>query len=211
MRDHRFYVYVIESPSPQDLLNGSLEGRVLSESLNVSRIDSSYQLAVDEQTFEQAIGSNLNSIFWQDNYKRTPILHISAHGNQEGIALTNGAFIPWENFRNRLSEINSHFNGNLLVSLSACHGAYASRLSGAFGLTPYFALVGPTDITDLSDLAIGYSSFYHVIRKTWDLNQALNALKVSSCNNSFDMVYGTQFDHNYHKAMNSYFGNQLKF
>ncbi len=205
MSDQRFYVYIIESPSADDLLVNRLEGRVLSEALGVSGIDCNYQLAANPQTFNQSITLNLESIFMQDSYRRIPVLHISAHGNHQGVALTDNSFIPWENFYQRLLDINNKFNGNLLVSVSACFGAFAGQLITPNRPSPCFALIGPTMETELSDLAIGYSALYHNIKKTWNLEVAFNAMKIASGNQRFNLTLGNQANYNYQQSTQNFF------
>ncbi|CAV19065.1 Hypothetical protein VS_1882 [Vibrio atlanticus] len=190
MKDPRFYVYLIESPSAQDLLESALEGRTLTEALHVSGIDCSYYLAANYQTFDQALGQRLENTLFSDGHRRLPIIHISAHGNPQGMAFTDGTFIAWDALYHRLLNLNERFNGGLIVSVSACFGAYANQLLKPNQRPPFFALVGPTNSIALSDLAIGYAAFYHNIKKFWNIESAFNAMKMASGNHEFQITYG---------------------
>jgi len=50
------FVYVIESPSSSDLLDGRTEGRALTEALVLAQIPSWYSLVTDQVTLCSAIG-----------------------------------------------------------------------------------------------------------------------------------------------------------
>lgn len=54
------FVYVIESPSSFDLLDGRTEGRSLCEALTLSGISYFYSLATDRNTLLTALGNRLN-------------------------------------------------------------------------------------------------------------------------------------------------------
>jgi hypothetical protein len=82
----RFFVHIIESPADFDLLDGRTEGRVLLEALNLSSVPAAYSLVTTRTTLDEALGNRL--IQAADYYKRIPILHLSLHGNSQGIELT---------------------------------------------------------------------------------------------------------------------------
>lgn len=204
MNDHRFYVYIVESPSADDLFNNALEGRTLTEALRVSGIDYNYLVTANFNTFNIALGQNLESTLFHDGHKRSPIIHISAHGSPDGIAFTNGESITWESLYQRLADLNQRFSGGLIVSVSTCFGAFAERLLMPNRPAPFFALVGPTTSIELSDLAIGFSSFYHNIKKYWDINIAFNAMKTASGNQNFNLKFSQPMPLNYQQVMKTY-------
>jgi len=192
MADQRFYVYVVESPSSRDLLDRGLEGRVLTEALALSGIDFVYNVATDEETLVECLFTRFDETLQSDGYVRLPILHISAHGSNNGLQLTNKSFISWEVLKNRISAVNAMLGSTLIVCVSACYGSFAVRLAISDEASPFYALVGPSDNVALSDLAVAYSSFYHVLRKTWDLTVAHQAMVAASGNNTFQLHMGEQ-------------------
>jgi hypothetical protein len=88
------FVYVIESPSSLDLLDGRTEGRALCQALSLAEIPYWYSLVTDRESLGQAIGPRLVEA-WKTLGGKPPILHFSMHGNQEGVALTNREDFPF--------------------------------------------------------------------------------------------------------------------
>ncbi len=182
-----FYVHMIESPSPEDLLAGDLEGYVLSQALGLGRVDVAYHIAATKKTFWRALDDLLPRIN-SDNAKRWPILHLSAHGSQDGLQMTNTTeSIRWDEMTECLRQINDSLQGKLILAVSSCHGSYAIQEALKKGTQPYFALVGSGDKIPLSDLAVGFTAFYHILNKNWDLNLAHRAMITASGNPNFNL------------------------
>jgi hypothetical protein len=184
----KFYVHMIESPSPDDLFARDLEGQVLSQALGLSRIEVDYHIAASKATFWQALAELLPRIS-SDNTQRWPILHLSAHGSPSGLQLTNTTeSIRWTELTGYLQQINDLLQGKLILAVSSCHGTHAIQ-EALTGPKPYYALVASADTIPLSDLAVGFTAFYHMLNKTWDLNQAYNAMVVASGNSQFSLFW----------------------
>lgn len=195
MSEH-FFVHVVESPSSSDLLNNMVEGFVLYQALCTSRIDAGFLLAVNENSFWEAIGERLLSRIAADKFQRWPVLHLSAHGDRNGIALTNGQRLTWDTLGKYFRDLNQLLGGRLIVAMSSCEGAWA--IKAAFkSPVPFFAVVGPTCKIDLSDLAIGFSAFYHILSKKWNLQTSLDAMKVASGNENFYLKEGEKAKRDY--------------
>ena len=192
-----FFVHIVESPSALDVLDARLEGRVLYQAIDTSGVQSTYLVACDKETFWEAIGNRLLDAIAQDSYQRWPFLHLSAHGVQSGIELTNRDFVTWVELTGYLRRLNRVLQGRLLLSVSSCHGAYAVQEVLKEGDHPYFALVGPADQIPLSDLAVGFSAFYHILSKTWDLHGAFEAMKIASGSNKFRLFITEQVKKDY--------------
>src|SRR5689334_1005397 len=111
------FVYIIESPSAYDLLDGRTEGRTLGEALTLAAIPYWYSLAIDKATLTQALGPRLLEA-WRALGK-LPILHLSMHGNQDGVQLSSGEFISWHDLRNLLLPLNQALQGGLLICMSS--------------------------------------------------------------------------------------------
>ena len=123
-----------------------------------------------------------------------PIIHISAHGTEEGIILSSGGIVSWQNLKNILSPINEALNGGLLICMSSCQGFSACRMAMAEeeGRPPFYAIVGNTSTPLWSDTAIAYAAFYHLISKGCILINAVNAMKEASGDNNFLSILGTE-------------------
>ena len=197
-----FFVHIVESPSSSDLLEFDLEGNVLCQSLSVSGIDATYLLATDRVTFWEAIGKRFIERIKEDNYKRWPILHISAHGSHDGIALTRSDdFIRWKELTEYFRKINTIMKGALIITFSSCQGSYAAKEAVTAGASPYYALVAPARDVSLSDLAIGFSSFYHVLSKTWNIQKSYDAMKSATLNDAFQLYITKTLREDYKKYL----------
>ena len=186
----KFYVQIVESPHADDLFDGRTEGRMLSEALSLAEVKSRYRLAVNLDTFSRALSHDLGDAV--KNFG-LPLLHISAHGNEDGIELTQGAFLPWERVRELVLPINRAMNGRLGLCMSSCHGANACQAAmGEDGAEPFWFVVGPTEAVPWADLAIGYAAFYNRLFQGAHPKAACDALNAVSAESGF-VMFGVQF------------------
>jgi hypothetical protein len=173
------FVYIIESPAPADLLDGRTEGRVLSEALRLNGIAYEYSLAADMVTLVQALGDRLAQTWLK--HKQPPILHLSMHGNAEGVVLTNGHFLSWQDLRNQLLPLLRAMPNALLICMSSCFGYSGCRIAMYHDSEPHFwALVGHADTVDWTDAAVAYVTFYHLFFKGRSVPDCVDAMKVAS-------------------------------
>lgn len=182
----KFFVYIIESPSEIDIYHNTSEGIMLSQSLALQQIPCSLRTTISQNAFEAALKSGLEQqmrIF----PNLLPVIHISAHGNQDGIALSNGNLITWADLREYLLPINKALGHALLLCMSCCHGYSASRMAMEIGNTehPFFSMVGHLDSPTWSETAVAYSAFYHLLAKEYFVYEAVNAMKTASGNDGW--------------------------
>ncbi|MBT6045782.1 MAG: hypothetical protein HN561_15565 [Candidatus Scalindua sp.] len=182
----KFFVYIIESPSEVDIYHNTSEGILLSQSLGLQQIPCSLRTAISQNAFEAALKIGLEEqmkIF----PNLLPIIHISAHGNQEGVALSNGNLITWRNLREYLLPINRALGHALLLCMSCCKGYSASRMAMEIGNTehPFFSMVGHFGSPTWSETAVAFSTFYHLLAKDYYIHEAVNAMKVASGNDEW--------------------------
>lgn len=183
------FVYVIESPSALDLLDGRTEGRLLCEALQLAGIPHWYSLAASRATFVEALDARLKQAW--DQFRVPPILHLSVHGNERGVALTDGAFIPWYELRQMLRPLNQWMNGWLLITMSACYGSNGCVMAMHSEDEPTFwALVGNTGVATWSDAAVAFTTFFHNFYKGNGLDDCVERMKVASGDNNFVGVFG---------------------
>ena len=196
----RLSVHIIESPNPQDLMDGRTEGMLLKESLSLSETEHTYNLVTDLSTFEESIKKRFADAWLKNGFP--PILHLSMHGNGTGIGLTDSTFIDWQTLNMYLEPLNNASNGGLLVCLSTCVGANGIQMAmNNATVKPFWALVGNTEPISWSDSAIAYSAFYHNIFKKLGIEQATEAMRVASANNTFLMFKGDSVKANWHNNM----------
>ena len=101
-------VYIIESPSPRDLFEDRCEGQALSEALALAETDVYYRLAPNRETFSSALEFVIEDFHAKSGAgSAMPFIHISAHGDDDGIQLTDGEYFEWDDFRSSLERINT--------------------------------------------------------------------------------------------------------
>lgn len=187
----RYFVHIVESPSPGDLLNGRAEGRLLTEALSLAGIISVYNLAANYASFLEALSSRLGETMNEIN--GIPILHFSTHGNADGIELTDHTFITWAELRDLLVPINTVLNGGLVLCMSSCSGYNACRMAmQADAESPFFGMVGHTGTPPWSDAAVAFVTFYHRFFKGSPVPDAVKAMAIAAGDNGFREILGTQ-------------------
>jgi hypothetical protein len=183
---NNFFVHIIESPSAKDLLDNRREGLLLQEGLKMAGVAHSYCLAVDRNTFHEALYPKF-LVSLKGKYIKC-ILHISAHGNHDGIALTNG-FLSWHDLDNLLSPINKILENYMVVCMSSCVGFAGCKMAMKTSPPhPFFGLIGPTQEISIADTAIAFLTFYYRLSKGADVLTALEAMKISSGNVNFNSI-----------------------
>jgi hypothetical protein len=96
-----------------------------------------------------------------------PVLHISAHGNDDGIQLSDKTILNWNDLRDLLLPINKALKGALILCMSSCSGFLACTMA----MHPegenhvFFEVVGNTGSPTWSETAVAYAAFYHLLAK----------------------------------------------
>jgi len=184
------FVYVIESPADIDLLDGRLEGGSLCEAMRLAAIPHWYSLVTTPKSFEKSLGLRLHEALLQFN--QLPILHLSMHGNDKGVALTNGEFLSWENLRKSLTPLTNVMVGSLLICMSSCFGGSGCRMAMHEEKDqPFWALVGNSKSALWSDAAVAYITFYHLFFKGIPVEQCVERMRSASGDDNF-MVFSGQ-------------------
>ena len=117
----KFFVYVIESPSPVDLYHRRSEGKIIQQAASLNQIPCIVKTSINSEAFEAALKIGLKEAM--ETYPGLiPMLHISAHGYKEGIQLSSGEILNWPELEETFRPINQAFKGSLLLCLSCCEG-----------------------------------------------------------------------------------------
>jgi hypothetical protein len=159
-------VHIIESPSPQDLLDGREERTSIAQVLTQVGIDCRTYLAVNQEMFIKA----LFSAIIRTPTGRRPIVHLSMHGNREGLAFTSGERLSWAELAPRLEVANQNVKDNaLLLCLSTCEGLSALEMAWKDmppeAVFPFHTIVAPQHTIAWSDALVAFVSFYHLVIK----------------------------------------------
>jgi hypothetical protein len=188
MASNKPFVYIIESPKPEDLLDGRFEGRVLAEALNLAGIRYSYSLAIDRDVFAHCMGPRLLYEILQ--LRSLPILHLSMHGDLNGIALTDGDYIEWSELAELIGPLAKILEGKLIICLSACYSAAGCRMAMTNSSDlPFGLLVGSLSQVAWADAAVAYVAFYHRLFKGASAHEAVEAMKSASGESDFAVFY----------------------
>lgn len=155
-------VFIIESMDWENEANGKLDGVALKTILDLSDIPNQYIYIRTRQELEHAM-----ELFRETDYG---FLHLSCHGNEEGICLTldDISFADLELIMGPYLKYRRLF-------LSACKAA-------CFGLSEYFiprhhcySIMGSPDTIDYDKAAIFWSSYYYLMyrddqQRMWQRN-----------------------------------------
>jgi hypothetical protein len=186
------FVYIIESPSNKDLLNGTMEGKALLESLNLAQIPCTHNLVIDRNMLQVSLTSKLNEECVRLGNK-LPLLHLSMHGNEKGISLSNNDFLNWQELWQLLTPISNAMQGGLVICMSTCFGSYGAYMANfAQKSLNYGALIGNTSKTQWADSAVAYITFYHQYFKELPINECVDAMKIASGDHGFKLHWGNE-------------------
>jgi len=180
-------VFVIESPSPEDIRDGRSEGEALSAALRLAQITSHYYRVQDVKGLGECFADIARATISEKRggHRKTvtiPHLHFSSHGNEKGLELTSGEFVPWDGLRIMLLGLGkaTGYVGPsgfclFLATFSTCEGAFASRmfvgepprefatkLFPAEVPKPCIGIVGPAAKVSWSDSLTAFVTFYHL-------------------------------------------------
>src|SRR5437763_11709769 len=93
-------VYIIESPSPINFLDGTSEGATLCAALKHAGVRAELFTVINEDMLFEAAERVLGRLRSQRDKEPDvlPVLHLSMHGSTAGITLTDrSAGFPWSN------------------------------------------------------------------------------------------------------------------
>lgn len=97
-RPLQFFVYIVESPSAVDLYQGRSEGHLLQAALRLDGIPAVTRTAISLAAFKAALYTGLREEM-KEHPSLIPILHVSAHGGEEGLQLADETIITWSELR----------------------------------------------------------------------------------------------------------------
>jgi len=182
----RFFVFVIESPSAVDLYHRRSEGEIIRQAVELNGIRCAVKTAINLQSFHACLAVGLvEQMSVQAGFM--PLLHISAHGSNDGIQLSDGYIMPWHELREHLRPINEALGGSLVVCMSSCEGYSGIRMAMTIDQTPlpFFALIGCSEKPTWGETAVAYATLYHQLWRGEYVADAVNAMCIASGNQMF--------------------------
>ncbi|HEX7870704.1 MAG TPA: hypothetical protein VF455_11395 [Chryseobacterium sp.] len=188
-------IYIIESPSNDNLDIAQLEGDALYRALELANCDVTYKLVTSLEEFSEAFEFIIKDFYEKKGkFNAMPFIHISAHGDENGIELTNGDEVDWIDFKDELENINEKIGyilmpkgysqtiSRIVLCFSTCKGYNSFKIWNNEQKTcPFQAVVGPTDDIEWSDSMTAFIVFYHLSNnKQLSLDKAVNQMNNSS-------------------------------
>jgi hypothetical protein len=200
--DARAPIYLIESPSADDLYAGRNEGHSLVSILSLGEIEVNYFLSTDAERFERAVSDIAELILSRsDKDNVLPFIHISAHGSEEGIELTDGDCILWDRLSKLLNDLHNRVGpwaisgrggediAKCSLSLSSC-SAYTNYLDGRVDDLPIQSVLGPRKNVGWCQSLLAFSSFYYqafALKQPFD--RAVRAMNAASCQSGEEIFF----------------------
>jgi hypothetical protein len=118
---------------------------------------------------------------------RLPLIHLEAHGTDDGIMLADETEVTWRTLVPLLGDINQACRMNLTVIAISCMGSNLVRFLMPSDRAPLFMLIGPRGVMTHEELLQATSRFYESLVDALihghDINRALEA-----------MNYGLEYD-----------------
>lgn len=151
-------IFIIESLNIKDEDNERYEGEILKRFLKLMGVRVNYVYVRTKRELAYFL-----RIFEESDFK---YLHLSCHGNENGIGMTLNEIVSFDEINN----IFKYSHKKRRLFLSSCE-----VMNGDIGdcLEPikFMSIVGPTEKIAFSDAAIFWASFYHLI-----LNEKKNGM-----------------------------------
>jgi len=146
-------VYIVEASYPKDFFRQNLDGLATHNLLLLIGIKSQLRMVLNRTYLKKAIREAL-----RDGYD---VLHLSCHGDDDGIALPDDDELSWEDF----SELFPESEQTPVLIMSSCKGA-ATGIAAAFSKhrhPPPF-IFGSEEALDYDFYAAAWSLLY---RRLW--------------------------------------------
>ena len=119
---------------------------------------------------------------------RSPLLHIEAHGNIDGIEICIGDFLRWLDFKRELVDINQAGRMHLLVLLAACQGVWLMQNIQPPDRAPFATMIGPSRDVSGPEIEKGCLAFYETLFARHDVGAALRTMNDATGYGTFEAV-----------------------
>lgn len=167
-------VHIIESPNKIDIEIDRKEGYALGEALRLSNVKYSIYNVIDKNSFTNAINQIIEKTRDNKKYIGAVTIHISMHGNTEGLRLTSDEIISWEMFAIELVKFKDthslislpdgiHKISPIALSFSSCEGYNGYKINdfSKENESLFMHIIGPIIPVSWVDSLIAFTTFYH--------------------------------------------------
>lgn len=143
-------VFIIESLYPEDEVKGSFEGKIISHIFKVRRKRAKYRYVRSKEQFFEAIEE-----FCKSNFR---YLHISAHGDEEGLGTT-----ICENISGgELAKMLQSLKGSRRLFVSSCEVMNEKFATPLIKTTSLISVTGPTEKIGFATAEVLWHAVYHL-------------------------------------------------
>jgi hypothetical protein len=179
MKRRALHVFIIESAKDDG------EAKLLEEKLAGTRISIRVRVANNKKAFLSALRSGV--IHFIAHRASFPVLHISAHGCEKGIGLSNYDFIGWDEFG---AAIGTQLSDRLILCMSTCQGLRSWGMALMENSPHYLLLVGTEEKPRWNDTKAGFPAFYQSLAQGKTIDEAIDNLRTISGHSHFMIVPG---------------------
>lgn len=185
MSENRFNTVVILDSIPKGELNSA---RRLNEDLEIIASAKSpapgitYARVETKNDFLGCINQIINFV---EHNQVFPLIHLEAHGSEDGIQMAGGSQMSWVQIIDALIPLNIAMELNLLLVLATCHGGTFIRAISITDRAPVWGLIGPTQELSAGQIETDFGVFYRTFFETLSPTKALDALNQADSNNIY--------------------------
>lgn len=171
----RWGIVVIQSLGSLDMKTGELLYNDILRYKRYSQKESfaSFYDVHSVEEFENALRCTLESLKTGDILT----LQIEAHGNDNGIVLSNGDIISWKHFYDLIRPINIEIGHLLIVVMAMCKSIAMISSIDPLKRAPYRAFVCTTRDVTAEEIVNAFSAFYQEYFNMLDIVKAMKALQ----------------------------------
>jgi hypothetical protein len=146
---------------------------VFPEAQKLGHLHTAFLTARTPEDFARHLG-DINRAARVGNHR--PIVHIEAHGSDDGIALADGTELSWRDLIPLFGEINQACRMNLIVVAIVCMGWNLTAALMPSDRAPVNMVIGPVGPMRADHLLVATRKFYAALYSELDLRKALAAM-----------------------------------
>lgn len=168
-------VYVIESLPDGELKTGRdlYDSIVFPASQKLDGVYTEFLRAYTRQDFARHLAEIKRGAALGNHH---PIIHIEAHGSQDGIAMADGTEMKWKTLIPLFGDINQTCRMNLIVVAISCMGWNLTTSLIPSDRAPVNMVIGPVGVMRAGELLQATRRFYATLFSRLDVNDALSAM-----------------------------------
>ncbi|MBF0555482.1 MAG: hypothetical protein HQK96_13155 [Nitrospirae bacterium] len=171
-------VYILQSLRKGDLKTGTnLEDLLQFLRFKVPQLSCRLFEIADKASFLLRLQDIEKDVLIEKQY---PIIHVDVHGDENGIKVSSGEVITWNELQPILMSINIACCNNLFVVLAVCKGGNLLKVCYPPRRATVWGLIGSFQNFEAQDADVSFQAFYKELLTSFDVNMALDQL-----NNAF--------------------------